>query len=74
MSPGVDIRPLATGRDVLESLANPFSGPNSVGGDDDDEVSNAGGSRSRRMSMAMSLTEVAKMDSTAMANIEVNSG
>ena len=28
MSSGVDIHPLATGRDVLDSLANPFSGPN----------------------------------------------
>ena len=74
MSSGVDIRPLATGRDVLESLANPFSGPNSVGGDDDDDVSIAGSSKSRRMSMAMSLTELAKTDSTTMANIEVNSG
>jgi hypothetical protein len=76
MSSGIDIRPLATGRDVLESLANPFSGPNSAignfGWDDDDEGSNAGGLKSRSMSMAMSLTEVAKTDSTEMVNIQVN--
>ena len=75
MSSGIDIRPLATGRDVLESLANPFSGPNSaignLGGDDDDEGSNAGGFKSRSMSMAMSLTEIAKTDSTEMMNIQV---
>ena len=66
-----------TGRDVLDSLANPFSGPNSAVGnwarDEDDAGSNIGGSWSRSMSMAMSLSELAKTDSTEMANIEVNS-
>lgn len=75
MSSGIDIRPLATGRDVLESLSNPFSGPNSAAGhfgDDDDEGSNAGGLKSRSMSMAMSLTDIAQTDSTNITNIEVS--
>jgi hypothetical protein len=74
-SSGIDICPLATGRDMLESPGNPFSGPNSainLGWNNDEEGSNAGGLKSRSMSMAMSLMEVAKTDSTEMANIEVN--
>ncbi|KAF9515510.1 hypothetical protein BS47DRAFT_780651 [Hydnum rufescens UP504] len=73
MTSGVSARPLATGREVLDSLENPFgSGPNSAAmgdGNDDEEGSSSGGLKSRRMSMAMSLTDLSRGDATALDTI-----
>ncbi|KAF8332094.1 uncharacterized protein EI90DRAFT_924685 [Cantharellus anzutake] len=71
MTSGIDVKPLMTGRDVLDSLENPFgSGPNSAAfPENEDDESDAGGLKSRRMSMAMSLTDVSKSDATNVKNI-----
>ena len=76
MTSGISVRPLATGREVLDSLENPFgSGPNSAAmgdGNDDDDGSSSGGLKSRRMSMAMSLTDLSRGDATALDAIAVS--
>ncbi len=74
MTTEIDAKPLATGRDVLNSLESPFgSGPNSAAiPDNDEEESDISGIKSRRMSMAMSLTDVSRSDVTNVENIAVS--
>ena len=68
---------LKTGKELLYSLENPFSGPNSaVGVDpgDEEEMTGPGAQRrkSRSLSMAASLTDLATQDSTVPESIEVS--
>ena len=74
MTSGIDVKPLATGRDVLNSLENPFgSGPNSAAiPDNEEEESDSSDIKGRRMSMAMSLTDISKSDVTNVENIAVS--
>ncbi|KAG8969496.1 hypothetical protein FRC03_002357 [Tulasnella sp. 419] len=76
-TPGGTVPPIAllkTGRDLLSTLENPFSGPNSaIGADDEHEEdghSNMPPKKGRAMSMAASLSEVASLDSTTLEHIQ----